>query len=834
MASTETQNDQYDDDASTPTMARQRGPLPGARRRSNDHDEQRSPLTLRQSSSLSQQLQSVVPSCAQPCLEVYLSQQYAACSNQQDLACLCTKYSAQGYTLGELAFVCLRKDCSSPATSVQQSVYGICSAQAGEVLATHITLTLPATTTSSSDVTTTTVEVYVTSSGAMSSSSASSPTTPQTSALASSSDITAVSGYAMTVASSAAASTSAFPTSVAMATAASSSESTSLTSGQAIGVSIAAFGGLGLAVALIWMFACWRRRKAKGICKSPPSQHDSYDFVDDAPPRFSPFRYGYADPRGPLGGFTGQRVELPDEKRAKSQWYREQFPVQETSEKLGPLGITANRTVSPESLRSVRSNGTLRTISQLLPDKPGETPPRPSQKQFARVQPSVRSPETVFEEYTSSRPSSKRVSATLMPPVPTHAALLRGKGAIQGTQYAQQQPTSVPDEVRQPSLSLTMPIKASRPVKNVPSPITISPPPVLRAADGKSRDSRTKSGTSSKSGGSLLDYYASPEIDMSMNALGSPFTPISLEPQRRVKPIPAAITVTRPTYPPRAVRRTSSAGSDTSFESTDPDEPTPPDEEDKQLSPVAEHSPIAAIRYPKVPRSSNQSIPRSPVMRLAPPKSPRRHRPRREEAVRNKSTPPNPASAPSTKTHTTPVRPATTSPSLTGSTLAATTRRPENNASTPAGSSEKRLYIDTSHSPANSHARMPNQPQISAASATPPPPRLSATTATSAGRQDSPLKGYGRVTSSSAGGGRSSRSGVPNPGMQQTPEMKIPGSGGRVRYAESNGGVEGKGGLRSPLWEPKLTPRRRGEDLFLEVGLASPGVLTPGPMSGRR
>ncbi len=63
--------------------------------------------------------------------------------------------------------------------------------------------------------------------------------------------------------------------------------------------------------------------------------------------------------------------------------------------------------------------------------------------------------------------------------------------------------------------------------------------------------------------------------------------------------------------------------------------------------------------------------------------------------------------------------------------------------------------------------------------------------------------------------------------------MKTPGSGG-VRYAELNGGVEGKGGLRSPLWEPKLTPRRRGEDLFLEVGLASPGVLTPGPMSGRR
>jgi len=35
--------------------------------------------------------------------------------------------------------------------------------------------------------------------------------------------------------------------------------------------------------------------------------------------------------------------------------------------------------------------------------------------------------------------------------------------------------------------------------------------------------------------------------------------------------------------------------------------------------------------------------------------------------------------------------------------------------------------------------------------------------------------------------------------------------------------------LRSPLWEPKLTPSRRGEDLFLSVSLASPGV---GPGGG--
>jgi hypothetical protein len=38
--------------------------------------------------------------------------------------------------------------------------------------------------------------------------------------------------------------------------------------------------------------------------------------------------------------------------------------------------------------------------------------------------------------------------------------------------------------------------------------------------------------------------------------------------------------------------------------------------------------------------------------------------------------------------------------------------------------------------------------------------------------------------------------------------------------------------LRSPLWEPKLTPSRRGEDLFLSVSLASPGMAPSGGAAG--
>ncbi|KAJ4356597.1 uncharacterized protein N0V89_004632 [Didymosphaeria variabile] len=62
--------------------------------------------------------------------------------------------------------------------------------------------------------------------------------------------------------------------------------------------------------------------------------------------------------------------------------------------------------------------------------------------------------------------------------------------------------------------------------------------------------------------------------------------------------------------------------SQTSFETVEPDDPTPEDgETDKQLqdgklSPVAE-SPIHKLRYPKVPRTTNQLVPRSPKSPLS-------------------------------------------------------------------------------------------------------------------------------------------------------------------------------------------------------------------------
>lgn len=142
-------------------------------------------------------------------------------------------------------------------------------------------------------------------------------------------------------------------------------------------------------------------------------------------------------------------------------------------------------------------------------------------------------------------------------------------------------------------------------MRNWPLP----PPPAL--TNTQYRLSGRSGALSSKT--SLLDYYAS--SDSGTSPLLVPDSPTSIDEGTQVRrPAPAAIVVSQASYRPQAVR--DSVASDTSrrtsFESNKLDELTPPEEEEKRLSPAAE-SPISNIRYPRVPRSSNQAVPRSPV-----------------------------------------------------------------------------------------------------------------------------------------------------------------------------------------------------------------------------
>jgi hypothetical protein len=369
------------------------------------------------------------------------------------------------------------------------------------------------------------------------------------------------------------------------------------------------------------------------------------------------------------------------------------------------------------SRESCRSSSSIRTNSRLLPEKPSRVPQRPERPAEPLT---VQTPATVFEEDRFS------VVPRPIPSLPKNP---------RQPQFAHQF-TRSPEMTVQPSLSLAIPRQVSRSetieaVGNFPLPPD-APRPFYE-------NSKAASSTNS-----FLNYYEGPDSGSPEDYY--PYTPIDEHSQIR-RPAPAAITITKPTFPPIAVR--TSMASDlsrrTSFESTDPDEPTPPDEadeQDKRLTPVAE-SPIASIRYPKIPRGSNQAVPRSPPQPLYKPAEQRRQAPNVAMSSHRGERRPFTPESQQIRAH---------SPSLSGSTLAA--KRLGDHA---AHSLEKGLRITPTGTPPQERGRHQRQYE--------------------------------------------------NVARNQSP---------------ANWPLPSQEPLRSPLWEPKLTPRRMGGDLYLSVSVATP------------
>lgn len=216
-----------------------------------------------------------------------------------------------------------------------------------------------------------------------------------------------------------------------------------------------------------------------------------------------------------------------------------------------------------------RRNTSTRTVSQLLPEPPGTTPPPPA----TTYSQSVSTPATLFEgEHTWILPRVR------VPGLPAHPAVLKTR-QIRSHGLAQ------------PALAVVIPeqhLRAPYACEFGSWPLLPPPPPVHMADEDRCS---SQSGTlSSKI--SLLDYYASSDSGASPQAIF-------------VSPAPCFPKTARDSVGSEASRRTS-------FESNLPDELTPPEEDDKRLSAVDE-SPISHIRYPRIPRSSNQAVPRSPM-----------------------------------------------------------------------------------------------------------------------------------------------------------------------------------------------------------------------------
>jgi hypothetical protein len=418
----------------------------------------------------------------------------------------------------------------------------------------------------------------------------------------------------------------------------------------------------------------------------------------------------------------------------------------------------------------------------------GNKPPQAS----ASLRPvSTMTEETVFEE---DEPGSYRRSSTLPPtpqvPVPPIRSLQPTRTAPSSNRNNSRQ------NRRDSELHLDIPIHQERPQpkrvvaaelpgNSVPrahpqpatrprlaSPFQLSSIPTSHESKATTASSRDES-----SSGDIIDYYFSSHP--SHKAPKASPTRI-IRPKESPKTIDIKPKKSSSTLSQTWTNQRDSLSSQTSFETVDPNDPTPEDEDDQkqlsddsssnkqQLSPVAE-SPISKLRYPKVPRASNQLVSRSPRQQRF--QSP--HRVTDASTLlqkRNNSLPPL---------------------------LLESRPRLESPHRDPFMSPPRRVVSPPRHN-GRSHVR-----SISAES-------WSTTPASKNG-----VERKSRVQSGVWGG---------SPVMYEEHAVRplnVRRKGEDMTEVNIGRDVDvdfNVDGLKSPVWVPRLTPRKKGEDLFLEVG----------------
>ncbi|KAF2835364.1 hypothetical protein M501DRAFT_1019885 [Patellaria atrata CBS 101060] len=535
-------------------------------------------------------LQALTPECARTCLASFLTNEFPlSCSNSGDLDCLCSRYSEGGYTLGEAALACVHTRCNEDS-SVSASVYNICVGRRNAVAPTHGTLVITDALRSATSVTSkATIPPTTTSTSRASSIVTTSPSTSSTSTSSSRSTPVQTSSESPPERETSLPTSIAPPSAVETAstnTTVSGTETRSLTTSQIVGISVAGGATVIVAVGIIILLALVKRRDKKRDFENqqylaekaaPEPQTPTPDYS-----RYEPPKNTFRDPRGGTGGVGVAAIPRVG---AKPQSDQPSYTTNRQSQMIGiALSPEIEQPGTPASIASIR------TVSRLLPDKPLPVIEESSQRTMRPA--SAMTQMTVFEEDGPLRKSVLPPHYPLTAPGVDYPIPVPNGGVMPQPSNIQRPPPPRP----QPPPPLNIPPKSSQqlPAFNFPRRVesgngnvtSNSREPVPKRSPRGSEDY-------------IDDYYTNART--------------SSEDKRQQKRRQQAQPPRKPSNPSRR----SSRGSVTSFESTDSFDPTP-DDEDKQLSPVAE-SPIAGLRYPKIPRASNQAVPRSPV-------SPRGHR----------------------------------------------------------------------------------------------------------------------------------------------------------------------------------------------------------------
>ncbi|KAI5254277.1 hypothetical protein E4T42_02376 [Aureobasidium subglaciale] len=500
---------------------------------------------LRDTVTLPAKLLSAIPRCAQDCAisRVGLEFPSSECGKSDVSACLCSHYSTSGFTLGELALGCVIENCSSTtAGAVKLQVFNICSGSASTVSPTHPVLTL--------------TQLGGASTISRSITSASSSQITQTAVASIRPDTPTVpTSTTLTNASTPSAPISAAE-SLHSAAATSSESPKALTTGQTVGISVASIAIAALLFGLCFFCCCCVRRRKK----------EEKNKKAGSPTRKSP--------RSSLSSFSKSPEVITQRRfrpsfRPQQEWWREtsrpdirQVPDGLKSHRASISSLNRSETRSPRLLTPIANiTINLKTASKHL---------RPD---------SAATRWTMFEEDSKS-PMNKDVLPE--PPAMPKASFPSSNCLPPGPSFTYQYTTS-PEDMTRSGLMLQIPRK----------PL-------------KSNEASVLNGISLNTGISRMDHLSMPP---SSAASYLPAYYTSSDSRTPVAPKWSPSDHERFSHPgfaplplmPRGVR--SSWASATTFESVDPDETTPENEVDKQLSPVS---------YPKVPRPSNQAIPRSP------------------------------------------------------------------------------------------------------------------------------------------------------------------------------------------------------------------------------
>lgn len=551
-------------------------------------------LYQRDTVALPAKLLQTIPICAQECVSsaVVLSFVPEQCKSTTDGACLCSNYSTSGFTFGEVVLGCVYSSCSAGVRNASEhDAFNVCSAYTKTVTATHavLTLTTQGAASSTSSSTTSTLSSQTTQAITV----PANPTTLRTQASS-----TSTSSSTPTVHASSSRTSTAVPTTP-------TQSPQVLTTGQTVGISVASIAIAALLFGLCFFCCCCvrRRKKEKKSRKSGTPTRKWFksshrlDFQDQSSPTGSKFpsksttrpamsssegpvrpprSYQASPNRSPRSSFDSfaKSPETTTERRFRPslrpqlEWWRE---TSRPDIRQVPDGLKSHRaSIASPSRSETRSSRLPTPITNITTNlKKASKQLRPD---------SVATRLTVFEEDCKT-PAHKKTLP--VPPCPPRSLFLAPIHPPPGPSFADQYTTS-PEEMTKSGLMLQIPRK---PVRHD----EVSAHNGISLVTGISRSDYLSMPPSSAAS-YLPAYYTSSDSRTPVAPKWSPHDHEHFG-HPHFAPMPLM---------PRQVR--GSWASATTFESVDPDETTPENEVDKQLSPVS---------YPKVPRPSNQAIPRT-------------------------------------------------------------------------------------------------------------------------------------------------------------------------------------------------------------------------------